>query len=264
MLSLKTLRCFLLDMDGTFYLGSRILPGSLDFLRYLQETERDYLFLTNNSSRSAGYYAEKLSRMGLPSKPSDILTSGEATALYLQAERPAARIYLLGTADLEAEFRRYGFTLTDNQPDYVVLGFDMTLTYEKLVTACDLIRSGAPFIATHPDLNCPTETGYIPDCGAMIALVTASTGVVPKIIGKPNREIIDALFAKKANAPEEMAMVGDRLYTDIATGKNAGITTILVLSGETKESDLPAATIRPDYVYAGLGELKAAMEEADR
>ena len=263
MSSLADIRLFLLDMDGTVYLGSRLLPGSLDFLRYLGETGRDHLFLTNNSSRNAQYYAQKLTKLGWPAQPDEILTSGEATALYLGGLKPAARVYLLGTPDLETEFAAHGFVLTDENPDYVVLGFDMTLTYDKLVRACDLVRGGVPFIATHPDLNCPTETGYIPDCGAMTALITASTGVTPKVIGKPNREIIDAMFRKKPVRRDQVAMVGDRLYTDIVMGHNAGVTSVLVLSGEAKESDIPAAPVKPDHVAGGLGALYEALKQAD-
>ena len=261
--SLADIRLFLLDMDGTVYLGSRLLPGSLDFLRYLGETGRDHLFLTNNSSRNAEYYAQKLTKLGWPAQPDEILTSGEATALYLGGLKPAARVYLLGTPDLETEFAAHGFVLTDENPDYVVLGFDMTLTYDKLVRACDLVRGGVPFIATHPDLNCPTETGYIPDCGAMTALITASTGVTPKVIGKPNREIIDAMFRKKPVRRDQVAMVGDRLYTDIVMGHNAGVTSVLVLSGEAKESDIPAAPVKPDHVAGGLGALYEELKQAD-
>ncbi|EGO61734.1 HAD-IIA family hydrolase [Acetonema longum] len=256
---LREIKCFLLDMDGTFYLGDDILPGALDFMHYITATERDFLFLTNNSSRAAGYYAGKLSRMGWQAAPRDILTSGEATALYLKAEKPGARIYLLGTPALEAEFQDHGFTVTDRNPDYVVLGFDKTLTYEKLEKACAFIRNGISFIATHPDINCPTEDGYIPDCGAMIELIKASTGATPRIIGKPNPAIVAALLRRKPYRPEELAMVGDRLYTDIATGKNAGITSILVLSGETKAEDLARSNIRPDYVFESLGALKSAL-----
>ena len=263
MSSLADIRLFLLDMDGTVYLGSRLLPGSLDFLRYLGETGRDHLFLTNNSSRNAQYYAQKLTKLGWPAQPGEILTSGEATALYLGGLKPSARVYLLGTPDLETEFAAHGFVLTDENPDYVVLGFDMTLTYDKLVRACDLVRGGVPFIATHPDLNCPTETGYIPDCGAMTALITASTGVTPKVIGKPNREIIDAMFRKKPVRRDQVAMVGDRLYTDIVMGHNAGVTSVLVLSGEAKESDIPAAPVKPDHVTGGLGALYEALKQAD-
>ena len=263
MSSLADIRLFLLDMDGTVYLGSRLLPGSLDFLRYLGETGRDHLFLTNNSSRNADYYAQKLTKLGWPAQPGEILTSGEATALYLGGLKPSARVYLLGTPDLETEFAAHGFVLTDENPDYVVLGFDMTLTYDKLVRACDLVRGGVPFIATHPDLNCPTETGYIPDCGAMTALITASTGVTPKVIGKPNREIIDAMFRKKPVRRDQVAMVGDRLYTDIVMGHNAGETSVLVLSGEAKEADISAAPVKPDHVAGGLGALYEALKQAD-
>ena len=263
MSSLADIRLFLLDMDGTVYLGSRLLPGSLDFLRYLGETGRDHLFLTNNSSRNADYYAQKLTKLGWPAQPGEILTSGEATALYLGGLKPSARVYLLGTPDLETEFAAHGFVLTDENPDYVVLGFDMTMTYDKLVRASDLVRGGVPFIATHPDLNCPTETGYIPDCGAMTALITASTGVTPKVIGKPNREIIDAMFRKKPVRRDQVAMVGDRLYTDIVMGHNAGVTSVLVLSGEAKESDIPAAPVKPDHVTGGLGALYEALKQAD-
>ncbi|MBP2667536.1 MAG: HAD-superfamily hydrolase, subfamily [Firmicutes bacterium] len=263
MSALADIQLFLLDMDGTVYLGNRLLPGSLDFLNYLDETGRDHLFLTNNSSRNAGHYAQKLTKLGWSAQPGEILTSGEATALYLGGEKPASRIYLLGTPDLEAEFVSHGFVLTDENPDYVVLGFDMTLTYAKLVRACDLIRAGVPFVATHPDINCPTETGYIPDCGAMTALITSSTGVAPKVIGKPNREIIDAMFRKKPVRREQVAMVGDRLYTDIVMGHNAGVTSVLVLSGEAKEADIPLAPAKPDYVVAGLGALHDALKQAD-
>lgn len=262
--SLTGIRCFLLDMDGTFYLGDRLLPGALDFMRYLAASGRDYLFLTNNSSRDAGYYAAKLTGMGWPSSRDAILTSGEATALYLNQEKQGARIFLLGTADLEVEFMAHGFILTDDHPDYVVLGFDKTLTYDKLTIACRLIGGGATFIATHPDFNCPTEDGYIPDCGAMIEFIAASTGVRPYIIGKPHRAIVAAVFAKKPYQPQELAIVGDRLYTDIATGKSAGITSILVLSGETTAADLEKAEVRPDFVFPGLGELAAALAAGDR
>lgn len=264
MKSLADIRLFLLDMDGTVYLGNRLVPGSLDFLHYLGETGRDHLFLTNNSSRNAQYYAQKLTKLGWPATPDEILTAGEATVLYLVDLKPAAKVYLLGTPELETEFASHEFVLTDEDPDYVVLGFDMTLTYEKLVRACDLIRAGVPFIATHPDINCPTETGYIPDCGAMTALLTASTGVTPKVIGKPNREIIDAMFRKKPVQRDQVAMVGDRLCTDIVMGYNAGVTSVLVLSGEAKESDVSSALIKPDYVVAGLGALHNALKQADK
>lgn len=257
------IRCFILDMDGTFYLGNKILPGALEFMDYMKESGRDVLFLTNNSSKSAQYYADKLKQMGWPATKQDILTSGEATALYLKKRQDKAKLYVVGTPDLLAEFEAHGFTLTDDKPDFVVLGFDTTLTYSKLVTACDLIRNHVPYIATHPDVNCPVENGYIPDCGSFIQLIKASTGAVPQIIGKPNREIIDVVFQKKAFPADRMAMVGDRLYTDIATGKNAGINTVLVLSGETGVSDVEHSDLKPDYIFENLAALHAAIAASD-
>lgn len=263
MTKLKDLSCFLLDMDGTVYLGSEILPGALDFLRYIKQTGRDLLFLTNNSSRSARYYAQKLTKMGWPTTPDGILTSGMATAAYISALKPQARVYLVGTPDLAEEFSRWNLVLTNHAPDYVVLGFDTTLTYEKLQMACQLISEGVPYLATHPDINCPTETGYIPDCGSMIALIRESTGKTPKVIGKPNREMIEAVFSRKPYAPEKLAMVGDRLYTDIATAKHAGITGILVLSGEAKREDVVNSSVQPDFIFSDLGELANVLREQD-
>lgn len=264
MIDLHRIRCLLLDMDGTFYLGNRILPGALDFMRYLADSGRKYLFFTNNSSCSAAYYADKLRRLGWDSSPDEVLTSGEATVLYLTRQKADAKVYLLGTPELESEFAGKGLQLTDQNPDFVVLGFDKTLTYGKLETACRLIKSGVPFVATHPDINCPTEDGFIPDCGAMTELIRTSTGVSPYIIGKPYPEIIRAAFDKAGCPPEQMAVVGDRLYTDIATGKNAGITSILVLSGETKRGDLAASQITPDFVFENIGELADALRASDQ
>ena len=260
MIQLHDLKCFLLDMDGTFYLGDQLLPGSLTFMNLLKNTGRDYLFVTNNSSCDAKFYAEKLARMGWKSSADKVITSGEATALYLEKQKPNAKVYLLGTPQLETEFSSRGFILTENNPDYVIIGFDKTLNYQKLVTACNLLRVGVPFIATHPDINCPTEAGFIPDCGAMLELIKASTGVVPqKIIGKPNKEIVETVLLKKNYQLSEIAMIGDRLYTDIATGKKAGITSILVMSGETTDEDLKKSDIQPDYVFKDLGALAQAL-----
>ena len=160
------IRCFVLDMDGTVYLGSRLLPGALEFVEYLRETERDFLFVTNNSSRHAEYYA-KTDEVGNCMRCQEHPHLGRGNGLLLNTLKKGARVFLLGTPGAGGEFQREGFTLTGDSPDFVVLGFDKTLTYAKLVTACDWIRRGVPFIATHPDLNCPTESGYIPDCGAM-------------------------------------------------------------------------------------------------
>ncbi len=261
---LREIRCFMLDMDGTFYLGHRLLPGALRFMRYLAESGREAVFVTNNSSNSAAYYADKLTSLGWAAQAEDILTAGQATAYYLRALKPAPKIFLLGTPALAAEMAALGVQLTEEAPDYVVLGFDLTLTYAKLAQACRFLRAGVPFFATHPDLNCPTESGYIPDCGALAALLHAATGVAPKVIGKPNREMIEAMLLKKPKVPKaQLAMVGDRLYTDVAMGRAAEITSILVLSGETQPADLRQSAIQPDYVFDHLAALAEALARDD-
>ncbi|MDU2064848.1 MAG: HAD-IIA family hydrolase [Sporomusaceae bacterium] len=262
---LQRLKYFSLDMDGTIFLGKKLLPGAIEFLQYLKASCRPYLFLTNNSSKNKQSYVTKLQALGIEATVEQILTSGEATALYLKKLKPQARIFLLGTPDLEQEFIAQQFILTADNPDYVVLGFDQTLTYAKLTEACHLIREGVPLIATHPDINCPTDdrSGYLPDTGAMLELIYASTGKKAKIIGKPYREIIDVLVAKLNCKREETAMVGDRLYTDIKLAKNAAICGILVLSGETKLADLAQAEVQPDYVFPSVAELTTALQAAN-
>jgi HAD superfamily hydrolase (TIGR01457 family) len=253
---LANIRCFLLDMDGTFYLGENLLEGALRFINVITAQGRDYVFLTNNSSKDRSQYVQKIRRLGLDIHADKIFTSGEATALYLQERHPGARLYVVGTPSLEEEFRLHGFSLADKDPDLVVLGFDTTLTYQKLWKLCDFVRAGFPYIATHPDFNCPTPTGFMPDTGAMIAFVKASTGREPdQVIGKPNRTIIDELSRKLRLPISQLAMIGDRLYTDIALGQTTGITTILVLSGETSLEDVQKSPFRPTCIFKHLGEV---------
>jgi 4-nitrophenyl phosphatase len=250
---LQYVKCFLLDMDGTFNLGDQLIDGSLRFIQTLDQLGKDYLFLTNNSSKHRGQYAEKITRLGLPVADDKVFTSGEATTIYIQKNFDASALYVVGTPALEEEFRQHGFRLAEDHPELVVLGFDTTLTYQKLWKLCDFVRAGLPYIATHPDFNCPTETGFMPDIGAMIAFVRASTGREPDIIvGKPNRMIVDAVAEKLGLRIEEMAMVGDRLYTDIALGQTSGITTCLVLSGETHVEDLKDSPYQPTYCFENL------------
>lgn len=263
MQDLKNIRLFLLDMDGTFYLGDELLPGSQHFVDELTaDSERNFVFLTNNSSKSRVDYIEKLERMGFSFPLDRMMTSGEATIIYLKQHHPNAQVYLVGTPNLETEFQAAEICLTAEQPDCVVLGFDTTLTYDKLWKLCDFVRAGVPFIATHPDFNCPIPNGFMPDIGGMLALVKACTDKDPDvIIGKPNRYIIESV-AEKFQVPfNEIAMVGDRLYTDIAVGKNAGITSILVLSGETAKEDLIDSEVQPDYLFQTLGDLADALKD---
>ena len=263
--SLARVRCFLLDMDGTFYLGEQLLEGALRFIDVLKQQGRDFLFLTNNSSKDSGQYVEKITRLGLPISREKILTSGEATAMHLRQLEPGARVYVVGTTALENEFIARGFELTHEEPNFAVLGFDITLTYDKLWKLCDLVRDGVPYIATHPDFNCPTETGYMPDIGAMIAFVKASTGREPDlVVGNPNRLIVEKAAERIGLPVSAMCMIGDRLYTDIAIGATAGIPTILVLSGETQADEVPMSPNQPSYMFQNLGEVADYLSDSEK
>jgi len=262
--SLAQIRCFLLDMDGTFYLGEQLLDGALQFINVLRQQGREFLFLTNNSSKDSQQYAEKITRLGLPIAREKVLTSGEATTMHIQGLKPGARVYVVGTAALENEFVANGFTLTEEMPDFAILGFDTTLTYAKLWTLCDLVRAGIPYIATHPDYNCPTETGFMPDIGAMIAFVKASTNREPDlVVGKPNPLFVEKAAERMGIPVSEMCMIGDRLYTDIAVGASAGIPTILVLSGETQAEEVPRSPFQPSYIFQNLGAVADYLSSMD-
>lgn len=254
---LAGVRCFLLDMDGTLYLGNRLIEGSLEFLDALERTGRDAWFLTNNSSRSAKAYVKKLSAMGVkPRFANQVMTSGHAAAHYILEKWPESRGYLLGNELLEEELTAMGLRFTQDDPDYVLVAFDTTLDYAKMCRVCDLIRAGKPYIATHPDFNCPTETGFIPDMGAIMAFIEASTGrKADIIIGKPYGGIVREALMRTGRTLQEMAMVGDRLYTDVATGVNHGMKGILVLSGEATMADVGISEVKPDLIFDRLGDM---------
>ncbi len=258
---IKRTACFLFDLDGTVYLGDQLLPGVRDLLTYLDKNSRPYLFLTNNSSRSRADYSLKLAKYRLDTPDEKIFSSGMATAIFLKKQQPGARVYLVGTPSLEEEFRSYGFELVEEDPDYAVLGFDTTLTYEKIWKLSNFVREGKPYIATHPDINCPTPDGCMPDIGAMMAMIASSTGREPDVIvGKPHSPMVEAIVEKTGFDPDKLTMVGDRLYTDIAMGA-AGISTVLVLSGETDMEDLVTSPYQPDFVCDNLGELLRLLAE---
>lgn len=258
---LGPIRCFLLDMDGTFYLGDRLIDGSLDFLDALARTGRTARFLTNNSSKSAEVYRRKLRKMGVGEEYMDVITSGHAAAHYCLKRFPGGKCYLLGNPMLAAELEQMGLTLVQDDPDYVLVAFDTTLDYAKMCKVCDYIRGGLPYIATHPDYNCPTETGFIPDMGAIMAFIEASTGrKADVILGKPYGGIVEEALARTGFALDEMAMVGDRLYTDVATGVNHGMTGILVLSGEAGMDDVAASDVKPDLIFGRLSDMIPYLE----
>ena len=243
-------------MDGTIYLGSRLFPETIPFLKRVKEHGKRYIFFTNNSSRSPETYVKRLNGMGIQASREDIVTSGDVMIHFLKTHRPGKKVYLLGTPDLRRSFQEAGIPLTEEMPDIVLLGFDTTLTYEKLERACHYIRSGAEFLCTHEDINCPTEYGFMPDAGAMCALITASTGVAPRFTGKPHAEVLEILEAKIGICRQDMVAVGDRLYTDIALGARNGVSSVLVLSGETTMEDLARSEIRPTVVLPNIGSLE--------
>ncbi len=255
-MNLQTLndkKLFVLDMDGTIYLGDKLFPWTLDFLQRVKHNNQQYIFFTNNSSKHRDAYLEKLSKMGITD--CRVVTSGDVTIDYLKREYNSKKVFLLGTRYLRESFAQAGIVLTDDVPDVTVVGFDTELCYERLSKACHYIRNSSPFIATHLDLNCPTEDGFIPDCGAICALITASTSKQPKYLGKPFPETVDAIINVTGFKKDEIVFVGDRLYTDIAIGKNNGITSVLVLSGETTVADLELSDIKPDFVVNSLKDL---------
>lgn len=259
----RDIEMFLLDMDGTIYLGNRLFDCTKPFLETVRATGRRYIFLTNNSSKDRLAYVEKLARLGIAAGPDEVFTSGEATTLRLRATMPGASLAVFGMPTLEREFENAGFRLVERDPDAVVLGFDMAFDYAKMTRLCDLVREGRPYIATHPDFNCPVENGFIPDIGAVIEYVKASTGRAPdEVVGKPHAGIVDAVAAKYGVAKDRICMVGDRLYTDIALGANAGISTALVLSGETSAADAAASPHKPTWTFANLGGIREALLSA--
>ncbi len=258
---LPGIRVFALDMDGTIYLGEKWIDGARNFLDRITASGRSFVFLTNNSSKDPSSYVEKLRRMGFETDEESIITSGQAMIWYLKKNWPGRRVFLLGNELLAEEFLKAGIELDDDTPDVAVVGFDTSLDYKKMCRVCDHVRSGMPYFSTHPDYNCPTETGFIPDAGAIMAFIHASTQRWPdEIIGKPYTVISDYLLDRLRTAlPSlergEIAMAGDRLYTDIAAGVNAGFRSILVLSGEATLNDAVSSDIRPDLIYSSVREI---------
>lgn len=250
---LRMTELFILDMDGTIYLGNQVFEDAVKFISKVKEAGKKIVYFTNNASKNPQIYFEKLLRMGFQAERNEIISAGDVTARYLLKYHPNESVYLVGTPALEQSFQEYGITLSEDAT-IVVSSFDTTLTYQKLETACNLIRNGATYYCTHPDFNCPTENGFIPDSGAIAALITASTGTKPKYFGKPHKESAD-LIAELFHVPfEKTAMVGDRLYTDIAFGKNNGILSILVLTGETKKEDINVKNA-PDLCFEKIGDI---------
>ena len=253
-------KLFLLDMDGTIYLGDRLFDGAAEFLRRVRARGGRYVFLTNNSSRGTDAYIEKLGRMGVPAQPEDFLTSADAAIAYLQKTAPDALYYVCGTRSLIAQLRAAGLRVTDTLADDVdalLLGYDTELTYRKLEDCCILLNRGVRYIATHPDLVCPTSYGFAPDCGSVIEMLDTACHRRPKILGKPQPEMVWLALERFSCAPQDACLIGDRVYTDIACGQNAGIDTVFVLSGEGVITDCENQNIHPTWT---LPNIQAVLE----
>ena len=262
--TLKRIKLYLFDMDGTLYLGNQLYDFTIELLDTLKVTGRKYLFMTNNSSKSVEDYIKKLDGLGIEASREDFITSSQATAYYLKAHHPGKRLYVCGTESLKRELRMEGFTVTDTleEVECIVMGFDTELTFRKLhdVSYLLLTRPELPYIATNPDYVCPTEFGSVPDCGSVCDMIFNATGKRPVVIGKPGPLMPELAMAHTGFAKEETAVVGDRIYTDVKSGLNAGITGILVMSGETTPEILAASCDKPHLVLKDASEILQAIK----
>lgn len=252
---LKNKKLFLLDMDGTIYLDNDLFEATIPFLEAIKNNGGKYLFLTNNSSKSVNKYVEKLASLGIKATPDDFLTSSQATSLFLK-EKNYHKIYVLGTESLKEELGCFNITdKLEDDIDCLVMGFDTELTFQKLEDACILLGRGVDYIATNPDYVCPTWYGYVPDCGSVSDMVYNATKRRPQFIGKPEPEMALIAMEKTGISKEETLIVGDRIYTDIACGINAGIDSVMVLSGESTRDDIDKYNIHPTYVLGGIEDI---------
>lgn len=261
---LTQLRSLIIDMDGVLYRGNAPIQGASTFLHFLRQIGVHFLLLTNNSTLTATQYVAKLARMGIQAEEAEILTSGEATAMYLaKVAPPGTKVYLIGEHGVGAELKKRGFVLSeDSDVAYVVVGLDYQFTYEKMTIAARAIRAGAQFIGTNPDTTFPSEGELTPGAGALLAAIEVATGVAPLIIGKPQPVIFEIAFQKLQADPKTTAMLGDRLDTDILGGQRMGLTTILLLSGVTDRQQLAHSPLVPDFVYEDIALLHRAWQES--
>jgi 4-nitrophenyl phosphatase len=260
---LRPIRHLLIDMDGVLWRGEAPLPGLSDFFAFLQREGIDYTLATNNASRTPDQYADKMAGFGVHVPETSILTSSLVVAAYLADVAPAGvPVYAIGEEGLIEALEDKGFVVTDQDAEYVVVGWDRGLTYQKLTTAVLLIHSGAVFVGTNPDVTYPTERGPAAGNGAILAAIEAATEVEPVVTGKPEPRMYQEALRRMGATPETTAMIGDRIDTDIAGAARAGLTTVLTLSGITTEEDLETSAIKPDLVCDHLADLLLHWEEA--
>ena len=262
---LEGIKLYLFDMDGTLYLGDRLYDFTIELLQQIRRTGGKYLFITNNSSKSVADYVKKLAKFGIEANREDFMTSSQATAYYLKRNHPGKKLYVCGTRSLVAELEGEGFTVTTDldQVECIVMGFDTELTFQKLHDVSFLLatRPDLPYIATNPDLVCPTEFGSVPDCGSICIGIRNATGREPIVIGKPSPLMPQLAMAKYGCTGAETAVIGDRIYTDVRSGLNAGALGILVLSGESTRQTLAESDVKPDLVLEDAGEILEILRQ---
>ncbi len=262
--ALSDKRLFLFDMDGTLYLDEELFDGAKDILKRIRDMGGRYLFLTNNSSRGVDAYVQKMHRLGIEAVPSDFFTSTDATVLYIRRHYPSVRFYAMGTRSFLAQLRAEGISVTEDVTDEtvggVILSNDTELTFAKLARVSELLLTrDIPYLATNPDWVCPASFGCVPDCGSFAEMLYRATGKRPYFIGKPRPDMILISMQAYGYEREQTLMIGDRLYTDIASGVNAGVDTVFVLSGEGTLADLAASEVKPTYVMQNVRELCEAI-----
>lgn len=261
--AVNQLKLYLFDMDGTLYLGDQLFGFTIDLLKKLRDTGNRYMFMTNNSSKSVQAYIDKLAKLGIKASYEDFITSSQATAYYLKKYFPDATLYVCGTQSLKRELEGHGFRITDSLDEVscIVMGFDTELTFQKLHDVSYMLSTrDIPYIATNPDYVCPTEFGSVPDCGSVCDMIYNATGKRPVVIGKPEPLMPMLAMEQCGCKPEETVVIGDRIYTDIKSGLNAGAVTILVMSGETTQEILDNSPEKPDIVLSDAGEILKALE----
>ena len=255
---LRSKRLWLLDMDGTIYLDNELFDGTLQMLEAVKAHGGRYVFITNNSSRSVMKYVEKVRGMGIPATAEDFYTSVQATAFLLNRDHPGKLVYVMGTRAMVEELRSLGVRVTEEVRDDIdvcLIGFDTELTSRKLRNTCEVLLKDIPYYGANPDYVCPVSFGFVPDCGSMAIMLKNATGKEPVFIGKPEPLMIDLVREKYGISREETVVVGDRLYTDIAAGVNAGVTAVCVLSGEASLKDIEASPVKPDFVFDSVKDI---------
>lgn len=261
---IKEKKLFLLDIDGTISFDATPIDGTLDFMQRVRERGGKYIFITNNSTKGIADYITKFTGMGIEVDESSFLTASYATALYLKERYGDGLLHVAGTESFIRELKSFGLRVTSGMEEEivaVVVGFDNELTYEKVTKVCELLQTReVDYLATNPDLACPVGFGYIPDCGAICGLIEHAVGRQPLYVGKPNRLIVDQTLARTGYTPEETLVIGDRLYTDIACGIQAGVETVVVFTGEAKYEDLADTQFPPTYYCDSIRDIWRALE----